>query len=84
MIVLKILGLECCIVYIMGDYNWGKIWLILLELECISLNKMKLVLIFRKSSIVLECIGYVLVLVEKFMIVWGGYNVSWNFKWEME
>lgn len=77
------MGLECCIVYIMGDYNRGKIWLILLELECISLNRMKLDLIFRKSSIVLECIGYVLVLVEKFMIVWGGYNVSWNYELEI-
>lgn len=77
-------GSECCIVYIMGDHDRGKSRSISSMSECTSSNKMKPALTPRKSSTVPERTGHVSVLVEKFMIVWGGYNVSRNFKWETE
>lgn len=71
----------------MGDHNRGKTRSISSESECTSSNKMKPDLTPRKSSTVPERTGHVSVLVEKFMIVWGGYNVSRNYncyKWESE
>lgn len=75
-------GSECYIVYIMGDHDRGKSRSIssMSLLECTRSNRMKPALTPRKCSTVPERTGHVSVLVEKFMIVWGGYNVSPNYK----
>nr|XP_034304221.1 kelch domain-containing protein 1 [Crassostrea gigas] len=62
----------------MGDHNRGKTRSISSESECTSSNRMKPDLTPRKSSTVPERTGHVSVLVEKFMIVWGGYNDDYD------